>query len=146
MLANKAEEDGDACVEFIAGKESHVDYAMVHGVVYTHREVTYVRKTEEQVEALRIYVSILCHLMRGALIHETVRALQYGASNEDIAHAHPTMSEALKASMATDDKPISHDWTLRKTEEEIATGMIISRLQGCQIPLRLAYHHHARLY
>ncbi|PHU01600.1 hypothetical protein BC332_31387 [Capsicum chinense] len=69
MLAHKAEEDGVACVDFIAGKEGHVDYDMVRGVVYTRPVVTYVGKTEEQ------------------------------------------------------------DWTLRKTEEEIATGMIISRLQ-----------------
>ncbi|KAG0466693.1 hypothetical protein HPP92_018273 [Vanilla planifolia] len=51
MLAHKAEDDGVACVEFIAGKEGHVDYDMVHGVVYTHPEVASVGKTEEQVEA-----------------------------------------------------------------------------------------------
>ncbi|XP_068660563.1 dihydrolipoyl dehydrogenase, mitochondrial-like [Aristolochia californica] len=51
MLAHKAEEDGVACVEFIAGKEGHVDYDMVPGVVYTHPEVAYVGKTEEQVKA-----------------------------------------------------------------------------------------------
>lgn len=54
MLAHKAEEDGVACVEFIAGKEGHVDYDMVPGVVYTHPEVAYVGKTEEQVKALGI--------------------------------------------------------------------------------------------
>ncbi|XP_020599695.1 dihydrolipoyl dehydrogenase 1, mitochondrial-like, partial [Phalaenopsis equestris] len=51
MLAHKAEEDGVACVEFIAGKEGHVDYDLVPGVVYTHPEVAYVGKTEEQVKA-----------------------------------------------------------------------------------------------
>ncbi|KAG9451005.1 hypothetical protein H6P81_010970 [Aristolochia fimbriata] len=51
MLAHKAEEDGVACVEFIAGKEGHVDYDMVPGVVYTHPEVAYVGKTEDQVKA-----------------------------------------------------------------------------------------------
>lgn len=51
MLAHKAEEDGVACVEFIAGKESHVDYDLVPGVVYTHPEVAYVGKTEEQAKA-----------------------------------------------------------------------------------------------
>lgn len=50
MLAHKAEEDGVACVEFIAGKEGHVDYDKVPGVVYTHPEVAYVGKTEEQVK------------------------------------------------------------------------------------------------
>lgn len=51
MLAHKAEEDGVACVEFIAGKEGHVDYDNVPGVVYTHPEVASVGKTEEQVKA-----------------------------------------------------------------------------------------------
>ncbi|KAL5700708.1 dihydrolipoyl dehydrogenase [Ranunculus cassubicifolius] len=51
MLAHKAEEDGVACVEFIAGKEGHVDYDMVPGVVYTFPEVASVGKTEEQVKA-----------------------------------------------------------------------------------------------
>lgn len=51
MLAHKAEEDGVACVEFIAGKEGHVDYDMVPGVVYTHPEVASVGKTEEQVKS-----------------------------------------------------------------------------------------------
>lgn len=50
MLAHKAEEDGVACVEFIAGKEGHVDYDTVPGVVYTHPEVASVGKTEEQVK------------------------------------------------------------------------------------------------
>ncbi|CAI9119049.1 OLC1v1020710C1 [Oldenlandia corymbosa var. corymbosa] len=54
MLAHKAEEDGIACVEFIAGKEGHVDYDMVPGVVYTHPEVASVGKTEEQVKALGV--------------------------------------------------------------------------------------------
>ncbi|GAB2293234.1 hypothetical protein Dimus_027441 [Dionaea muscipula] len=54
MLAHKAEEDGVACVEFIAGKEGHVDYDMVPGVVYTHPEVAYVGKTEEQVKTLGV--------------------------------------------------------------------------------------------
>ena len=46
----------------------------------------------------------------GEMIAESVLALEYGASSEDIArtcHAHPTLSEALKeACMATYDKPI----------------------------------------
>ncbi|PSR92476.1 Leghemoglobin reductase [Actinidia chinensis var. chinensis] len=52
--AHKAEEDGIAFMEFIAGKEGHGDYDMVPGVVYTHPEVAYAGKTEEQVKALRV--------------------------------------------------------------------------------------------
>ncbi|KAL9240763.1 hypothetical protein vseg_014946 [Gypsophila vaccaria] len=54
MLAHKAEEDGVACVEFIAGKHGHVDYDLVPGVVYTHPEVASVGKTEEQVKSLGV--------------------------------------------------------------------------------------------
>lgn len=50
MLAHKAEDDGIAVAEFIAGKEGHVDYDKVPGVVYTHPEVASVGKTEEQVK------------------------------------------------------------------------------------------------
>lgn len=38
MLAHKAEEDGVACVEHIAGKAGHVNYDIVPNIVYTHPE------------------------------------------------------------------------------------------------------------
>lgn len=51
MLAHKAEEDGVACVELIAGKVGHVNYANVPGVIYTHPEYANVGLTEEGVKA-----------------------------------------------------------------------------------------------
>jgi dihydrolipoamide dehydrogenase len=39
MLAHKAEEDGVAAVEIMAGQSGHVDYGLVPGIVYTHPEV-----------------------------------------------------------------------------------------------------------
>lgn len=47
MLAHKAEEDGVACVEMLAGQAGHVDYNTVPGVVYTDPEVASVGQTEE---------------------------------------------------------------------------------------------------
>ncbi|MEX0311273.1 MAG: dihydrolipoyl dehydrogenase [Tateyamaria sp.] len=47
MLAHKAEEDGVACVEMLAGQTGHVDYDTVPGVVYTDPEVASVGLTEE---------------------------------------------------------------------------------------------------
>lgn len=47
MLAHKAEEDGVACVEMIAGEAGHIDYNCVPGVVYTDPEVASVGLTEE---------------------------------------------------------------------------------------------------
>ncbi len=50
MLAHKAEEDGVAAVETMAGQNGHVDYNLVPGVVYTWPEVAGVGKTEEQLK------------------------------------------------------------------------------------------------
>lgn len=50
MLAHKAEEDGVAAVEIMAGQAGHVDYNKVPGVVYTHPEVATVGQTEEQLK------------------------------------------------------------------------------------------------
>lgn len=47
MLAHKAEEDGVAAVEIMAGLSAHVDYALVPGIVYTHPEVAAIGETEE---------------------------------------------------------------------------------------------------
>ncbi|MGF1609941.1 MAG: dihydrolipoyl dehydrogenase [Kiloniellales bacterium] len=50
MLAHKAEEDGIACAELLAGQAGHVDYDLVPGVVYTWPEIAGVGKTEEQLK------------------------------------------------------------------------------------------------
>jgi len=51
MLAHKAEEEGVACVELLAGKAGHVNYACCPAVVYTHPEFASVGLTEEQAKA-----------------------------------------------------------------------------------------------
>jgi dihydrolipoamide dehydrogenase len=51
MLAHKAEEEGVACAERIAGKAGHVNYEAIPGVVYTWPEVASVGRTEEQLKA-----------------------------------------------------------------------------------------------
>jgi len=50
MLAHKAEEEGIACVENLAGFHGHVNYGCIPGVVYTFPEVADVGKTEEQLK------------------------------------------------------------------------------------------------
>ncbi len=50
MLAHKAEEDGVAVAELIAGKAGHVDYNLVPSVVYTEPEIAWVGKTEDQLK------------------------------------------------------------------------------------------------
>jgi len=50
MLAHKAEEEGIAAVENIAGLAGHVNYDAIPGVIYTYPEVASVGKTEEQLK------------------------------------------------------------------------------------------------
>ena len=51
MLAHKAEEEGAACAQVIAGQWGHVNYDVIPGVVYTFPEVAGVGKTEEELKA-----------------------------------------------------------------------------------------------
>ena len=50
MLAHKAEEEGIAVAEIIAGQAGHVNYDIIPGVVYTSPEVATVGKTEQQLK------------------------------------------------------------------------------------------------
>ncbi|MEQ8367993.1 MAG: dihydrolipoyl dehydrogenase, partial [Roseicyclus sp.] len=50
MLAHKAEDEGMAVAEVVAGKHGHVNYGVIPGVIYTHPEVATVGQTEEQLK------------------------------------------------------------------------------------------------
>lgn len=50
MLAHKAEDEGIICVEGMKGGAVHIDYNCVPSVIYTHPEVGWVGKTEEQLK------------------------------------------------------------------------------------------------
>jgi dihydrolipoamide dehydrogenase len=54
MLAHKAEDEGVAVAELIAGKAGHVNYDIIPGVVYTKPEIAWVGKTEEELKAAGI--------------------------------------------------------------------------------------------
>ena len=47
MLAHKAEDEGMACAEGLAGQQPHVNYNVIPGVIYTHPEVSNVGATEQ---------------------------------------------------------------------------------------------------
>lgn len=51
MLAHKAEDEGIAIAEILAGQSGHVNYDVIPGVVYTNPEVASVGKTEEDLKA-----------------------------------------------------------------------------------------------
>ncbi|GFE48842.1 dihydrolipoyl dehydrogenase [Roseobacter cerasinus] len=50
MLAHKAEDEGMAAAEQVAGKHGHVNYGVIPGVIYTHPEVANVGATEEMLK------------------------------------------------------------------------------------------------
>ncbi len=54
MLAHKAEEEGIAVAEILAGQAGHVNYDVIPGVIYTSPEVASVGKTEEQLKEKKI--------------------------------------------------------------------------------------------
>ncbi len=51
MLAHKAEDEGIAVAELLAGQAGHVNYDVIPGVVYTYPEVSSVGKTEDELKA-----------------------------------------------------------------------------------------------
>ncbi len=58
MLAHKAEDEGVAVAEILAGKAGHVNYDVIPGVVYTFPEVASVGKTEEELKAANVAYNI----------------------------------------------------------------------------------------
>ena len=58
MLAHKAEEEGIAVAEILAGQSGHVNYDVIPGVIYTSPEVATVGKTEEELKKLNISYKI----------------------------------------------------------------------------------------
>eukprot|EP00794_Sanderia_malayensis_P006986 gene6986-7771_t len=101
MLAHKAEDEGIICVEGIAGSPVHIDYNCVPSVIYTHPEVAWVGKSEEQLkeailadkETDRILGAHIVASCAGELVNEAALAMEYGASAEDVAR---TVAEAFR--------------------------------------------------
>src|SRR5436305_10983603 len=58
MIAHKAEDEGIACVEIIAGKSGHVNYDAIPGIIYTNPELAGVGITEDQAKEKRMEVRI----------------------------------------------------------------------------------------
>lgn len=58
MLAHKSEEEGIAVAEMLAGGYGHVNYDAIPSVVYTHPEVAWCGKTEQELKAAGIEYSV----------------------------------------------------------------------------------------
>lgn len=50
MLAHKASEEGVAVAEMLAGQAGHIDHATIPWVIYTHPEIAWVGKTEQELK------------------------------------------------------------------------------------------------
>jgi len=147
MLAHKAEEEGVAVAERLAGQHPHVDFNTVPWVIYTSPEIAWVGQSEQALKAEgRAYkVGTFPFMANGRaralgdttglvkmiadaktdeilgvhivgpyaseLISESVVAMEFKASSEDIAricHAHPSLSEATKeAALAVEKRALN---------------------------------------
>jgi len=58
MLAHKAEEEGIAVAEILAGEAGHVNYDVIPNVVYTYPEIASVGKTEEELKAAGVAYNV----------------------------------------------------------------------------------------
>ncbi len=58
MLAHKAEDEGVALAEILAGQAGHVNYGVIPGVVYTSPEMASVGRTEEELKAAGIAYAV----------------------------------------------------------------------------------------
>jgi dihydrolipoamide dehydrogenase len=58
MLAHKAEDEGMACIEIIAGRAGHVNYQAIAGIIYTNPELAGVGLTEDQAKEQGVDVRI----------------------------------------------------------------------------------------
>ncbi len=104
MLAHKAEEEGVAIVETIAGRAGHVNYAVIPSVIYTSPEVAVVGQTEEELKAAGVAYKVgkfpFAANSRAKINHETegfVKVLA-DAATDRILGAHmigPEVSEML---------------------------------------------------
>jgi dihydrolipoamide dehydrogenase len=58
MLAHKAEDEGMAVAEILAGKAGHVNYGVIPNVIYTYPEVASVGASEEELKAQNIAYNV----------------------------------------------------------------------------------------
>ncbi|VDK73223.1 unnamed protein product [Onchocerca ochengi] len=58
MLAHKAEDEGILCVEGMTGGTTHLDYNCIPSVIYTHPEVAWVGKSEEQLKSENVQYKV----------------------------------------------------------------------------------------
>jgi dihydrolipoamide dehydrogenase len=114
MLAHKAEDEGIAVAENIAGRIGIVNHDVIpmlaNARAKTNREPDGFVKVIADARTDRVLGIWCIASVAGTMIAEAALGMEFGATSEDIAytcHAHPTHSEAIKeAAMAVLGKPI----------------------------------------
>lgn len=119
MLAHKAEEEGVACAEAIAGKAAHVNYNVIPGVVYTSPEIAWVGRTEEDLKdagiAFKKGAFPFTANSRARANHETAGFVKVlaDATTDEILGVHmmgPNVSEMIgEAALAMEFRAASED-------------------------------------
>jgi len=119
MLAHKAEEEGVACAEAIAGKAAHVNYNVIPGVVYTSPEIAWVGRTEEELKeagiAFKKGAFPFTANSRARANHETAGFVKVlaDAATDEILGVHmmgPNVSEMIgEAALAMEFRAASED-------------------------------------
>ena len=119
MLAHKAEEEGVAVAERIAGQKPHVDFNTVPWVIYTHPEIAWVGQTEQALKAAgRAYKSGTFPFLangRARALGDTTGMVKFlaDASTDEILGVHmvgPQVSELIsEAVVAMEFKASSED-------------------------------------
>ncbi|ARN84072.1 dihydrolipoyl dehydrogenase [Candidatus Nucleicultrix amoebiphila] len=119
MLAHKAEEEGVAVAEYLAGQKSHVNYAVIPAVIYTHPEVASVGKTEEELKKSSIAYKVgkfpfsaNSRAKANSDVEGFVKVISHAVSDE-VLGVHIIHSEAgtmiAEAAMAMEFKASSED-------------------------------------
>ncbi|MGE4158875.1 MAG: dihydrolipoyl dehydrogenase [Planctomycetota bacterium] len=130
MLAHKAEEEGVAVAEIIAGRSGHVNYAAVPSVVYTHPELAWVGLTEEESKAKGLEVN--------------VGTFPFAASGRARALGETEGSVKVIAQKGT-DKLLGVHILGPRASDLIAEAVVVMEFGGSSEDLARSFHAHPTL-
>ena len=130
MLAHKAEEEGVAVAERIAGKPGHVNYDVIPSIVYTHPELASVGLTEAQAKELGIKVRVGRFLYRA-----NGRAKAMGAEEGMVK----ILADAVT------DRLVGVHMVGARASEMIAEAVVAMEFAGSAEDLARAVHAHPTL-
>ena len=130
MLAHKAEEEGVAVAERIAGQHGHVDFNTVPWVIYTAPEIAWVGKTEQQLKAEGIAYK--------------VGKIPFMANGRALGMGDPTGFVKMLADAAT-DRILGVHIIGANASELISEAVVAMEFAGCSEDLARICHAHPTL-